>query len=94
MNDVLRKLKALRFRWRIARKNPYMILFEENNKRYLTVICTDWRGIRWTRCFELVAEVTVDSERRPVEWKPVLKTSTSKYGRTSDKAEAYRQPSL
>lgn len=49
-------------------KNPIRLVFyERDNKKYLAVVRTNWRGVKWSRHFEIVSEVTSDG--RPIEFK-------------------------
>ncbi len=58
----------LRTKYRFM-KNPFrLVLYEIRGKRYLTVIRTNFKGVKWIRRFEIVTELNPVS-LEPIEFK-------------------------
>lgn len=60
-------LKNLKPRIKFSKNPVRLVFYEKGDKKYLAVVRFNWRGVKWSRHFEIVSEVT--SEGRPIEFK-------------------------
>ena len=84
-------LRSARVRLKTARnlqrKKVMLILTELNGERRLTVLRTDWRGVRWERRFKVIAETDSSWEEIPWNPSPTVKPGTNMSGRSADTPE-------
>ena len=55
-------MKKLCCRLGLMLNNVRFCFYEKSGQRYLAVIKTGWRGVKWSRHFEVVQEVTSTQE--------------------------------
>lgn len=71
-------LRRLKFYRNLAKRGVLLHRFTRKGKRYLVVSRTGWRGIKWSKFFEVVQEV--DNLFRPLGFpdNEIINSDTSK----------------
>ncbi|MEF9976663.1 MAG: hypothetical protein RR754_07855 [Oscillospiraceae bacterium] len=52
-------IKRLKSRYNMAKNNTKLCFYEKDEKKYLAVVKTNWRGVKWARHFCLDSEIII-----------------------------------
>lgn len=66
-------MKKLKSKIRFLKNPVRLVFYEKSNKKYLAVVRTNWRGVKWSRHFEIVSEVTPEGRRIEFKANPTIR---------------------